>query len=99
MSITRPPALRMADIDEEIEAALRGEPMDIRNGDLPRSTIVIGAALYAVLCSLMTWNLITTINIKDKQALDIQGVRIDLAVTQGRVAVIESRMDRYEAKK
>lgn len=74
--------------------------MQINNGDLiPKSTIVIGAALYAVLCSLMTWNLITTINIKDKQALDIQGVRLDLAATQGKVAVLESRMDRYEGGK
>lgn len=73
--------------------------MNISNVDIPASTLAIGAALYAVLCALMTWNLVTTINIKDKQAQDIQGVRLDLAATQGHVAVLESRMDRYEEKK
>ncbi len=97
--ITRPPALRMADIDEEIEAALRGESMNINNVDIPKSTLVIGGALYAVLCALMTWNLITTINIKDKQAQDIQGVRLDLAATKTDVAVLKTRMDRYEEPK
>ena len=73
--------------------------MNINNVDVPKSTLAIGVALYAVLCALMTWNLVTTINIKDKQAQDIQGVRLDNAVTQGRVSVLESRMDRYEDKK
>lgn len=89
----------MADIDEEIEAALRGESMDIRNVDIPVSTLVIGGALYTILCGLMTWNLVTTINIKDKQAIDIQGVRLDLAATQTDVAVLKTRMDRYEVQK
>jgi len=91
--------MRIADVDEEIEAALRGESMDIGRIDIPKSTIVVGAALYTILCALMTWNLVTTINIKDKQAQDIQGVRLDNAVTQGRVSVLESRMDRYEGRK
>lgn len=91
--------MHIADVDEEIDAGLRGEPMNINSVDIPKSTLVIGAALYAILCALMTWNLVTTINIKDKQALDIQGVRLDLAATQGRVAVLESRMDRSEGRK
>lgn len=73
--------------------------MNINSIDVPKSTMVIGAALYTILCALMTWNLVTTINIKDKQALDIQGVRLDLAATQGDVAVLKSRMDSYEGRK
>ena len=73
--------------------------MNINNGDIPKSTLVVAGALYTILVGLVTWNLAATISIKDKQAQDIQGVRLDLAATQGHVAVLESRMDSYEGNK
>lgn len=83
---------------DDYAAELRGD-MNINSLDIPKSTVVLAGILYGVLASLMTWNLITTINIKDKQADDIKTLAVEQARTNGRVESLEGRVTTLERAK
>lgn len=70
MPRTRPPAFIRYETDAEIEALLRGDDYDmsqVSNGDLPKSTMVVGGALWTVLFGLMVWQLSSTAELKTQQ--------------------------------
>lgn len=83
---------------DDFSSEIRGE-MNINHIDVPRSTIVVAGLLWAVLCGLMTWNLIATINIKDKQADDIRVIAVQQAETNGRVTALEGRVLSLEGRR
>lgn len=48
---------------------LRGDdPMQISGTDIPKSTLLVAGVLWSILAGLQTWQLITILNMKDKQS-------------------------------
>lgn len=100
--ITRPPANTLYEIDDEIEARLRGDSMqrmDIHAIDIPKSTIAVAGALWLVIAGICSWNLLTTISIKDQQAKEMREIAVEVSDAKGRVAALEGRVTKLEAAK
>lgn len=87
--------------DYEFAANLRGDDdgMNINSIDIPRSTVLLACALYALLSGLITWNLIATLNLKDQRAEDIRDIAVAQAKTDGRVESLENRVGNLERRK
>jgi hypothetical protein len=87
--------------DYEFAANLRGDDdgMNINNIDVPRSTLWLAGALYALLSGLITWNLIATLNLKDQRAEDIREIAVAQAKTDGRVESLENRVGNLERQR
>lgn len=74
-------------------ASLRG---DVMNLYIPRSTIVVGGALWGVLLAIAIWTLTSVLALKEVQAEDRKAIAVYEAVMGGRVEAMETRENLIE---
>lgn len=77
--------------DDEIEAGLRGDDMQI-NGDIPRSTLIVGGALWSILFGLMVWLLVSV----NQQGGDLKVIASQQLNNGVEFRRIDSNLDRIE---
>lgn len=70
--------------------------MNISGADIPRSTIAVAAVLWSILFAMQAWHLITTLNIREKQAEQSGDIRVMQANSLAEFNRINGNIDRLE---
>lgn len=80
---------------DDYGASLRG---DVVNLYIPRSTMVVGGALWGVLLAIAIWTLTSVLALKEVQAEDRKAIAVYEAVMGGRVEAMETRENLIETQ-